>query len=96
MNNEIKFKSLEELYNRLKPALYSKVQELKRNHIDYIKEEDIWNYLTLKDWKERKSLTITDMTNDILNLDNDLVKLYVLENLKNEKRNIKYEEEDLL
>ena len=31
------FRNLEELYNRIKPALYSKVEELKRNHISYIK-----------------------------------------------------------
>ncbi len=96
MNSEVKFRSLEELYNRIKPALYSKVQELKRNHIDFIKEEDIWNYLTLHDWKERNNLTIADLTSDILNLDNDLIKSYVLENVKNEKRDIKYDDDNLL
>lgn len=92
MNNNINFRSLEELYQRIKPALYSKVQEIKRLKIDYIKEEDIWNYLTEHDWKERNNLTIADMTNDILNLDNDIIKSYVLDSLKNEPRNVKYDE----
>lgn len=95
MNNNINFRSLEELYQRLKPALYSKVQELKRLKIDYIKKEDIWNYLTEHDWKEKNNLTIADMTNDILNIDNDIIKSYVLDSLKNETRNIKYDEDFL-
>lgn len=95
MNNNITFRSLEELYQRIKPALYSKVQELKRLKIDYIKEEDIWNYLTEHDWKERKNLTIVDMVNDILDLDNDMIKSYVLNSLKNEPRNVKYDEDFL-
>lgn len=48
------FRNLEELYNRIKPALYSKVEELKRNHISYIKEEDIWNYLSSTVWKKKE------------------------------------------
>ena len=38
---------IKELYERLKPALTTKVTELKRNDLDYIKIEDIWNYLKL-------------------------------------------------
>ena len=33
---DIKFNSLEELYNRLKPALRTKVIEMHRNGYDYI------------------------------------------------------------
>ncbi len=95
MKNDINFRSLEELYQRIKPALYSKVQELKRLKIDYIKEEDIWNYLTEHDWKERNNLTIADMTSDILNIDNDIIKSYVLDFLKSEIRNAKYDEDFL-
>ena len=40
---DIQFNSLEELYNRIKPALMAKVEELKRNDLNYIKEEDVWN-----------------------------------------------------
>ena len=45
LNNEIKFKSLAELYERLLPALRSKAREIHKKGMDYIGEEDIWNYL---------------------------------------------------
>ena len=51
MNTE--FKNLDDLYNRIKPALYSKVMELKRNHISYVKESDIWNYLRMYGLKKK-------------------------------------------
>jgi hypothetical protein len=96
MNNELNFKSSEELYNRISPALYSKVQELKRLKIDYIKEEDIWNYLIKNEWKKRENLTIAQMVNDILNIDNDLIIGHVLEIFKNENRKVNLDESDLL
>ncbi len=95
MKSDINFRSLEELYQKIKPALYSKVLEIKRIKIDYIKEEDIWNYLAEHDWKERRNLTMADMVNDILTLDNDIIKSYVLDFLKNESRNVKYDEDFL-
>lgn len=96
MENELKFKSLDELYNRIKPALYSKVCELKRLKIDYVKEVDVWNYLIKHEWKERNNLTIAEMTSDILSLDNSLIKSFVLDILKNENRKINLDESDLL
>ena len=54
MNNEIKFKSLNELYERIRPALKSKVRELKKKGYDYIHEEDIWNYL--KNYKFKRKI----------------------------------------
>lgn len=93
MNME--FKSLDDLYKRIKPALYSKVMELKRNGISYIKEEDIWNYLSVNVWKNSKLLSIYDMVNDILELDSSELKEYVLSLLKKLDRNID-KEGDLL
>ena len=40
---DIKFKSLNDLYKRLLPALEVKAKELKRCNYSYIHEEDIWN-----------------------------------------------------
>jgi len=42
---DIEFNSAGELYERLKPALKSKVSELRKFGYDYLKSEDIWNYL---------------------------------------------------
>ena len=93
MNME--FKSLDDLYKRIKPALYSKVMELKRKGISYIKEEDIWNYLSINVWKNSELLSIYDMVNDILELDSSELKEYVLSLLKKLDRNID-KEGDLL
>ena len=50
------FSNVSELYSRLIPALNTKVLELKRNNISYIKKEDIWNYLKIKKWKNANNL----------------------------------------
>lgn len=94
MNNE--FKTLDELYNKVKPALYSKVMEFKRNHINYIKEEDIWNYLSITFWRKAESLTILDMVNDIMALKEEDMKTYVHDILRKQDRIINREEGNLL
>lgn len=76
---DLNFRNLDELYNRIKPALYSKVEEIRRNNISYIKEEDIWNYLSINKWKNSESLTLSDMVTDIMDLKIDDVKMYVLD-----------------
>ena len=67
MENE--FKSLDELYKRLTPALISRCDEFRRLGYKDIKEIDIWNYLTNHKWKMSVDLTINDMVNDIFNVD---------------------------
>lgn len=94
MNNE--FKTIDDLYKRLKPALYSKVVELKRMGLDYIKEEDIFNYLLKNSWSDRDNLSISELTNDILYLDNNLITNYVMNMLKNTERIINEEDNSLL
>ena len=69
--DDYKFKSLDELYRKLLPAFKTKVSELKRYNINYIKEVDIWNYLKNNYWKNKHDLTLGDMVNDILNTPND-------------------------
>ena len=76
---DLNFRNLDELYNRIKPALYSKVEEIKKNNISYIKEGDIWNYLSINKWKNSESLTLNDMVTDIMDLKIDDVKMYVLD-----------------
>lgn len=90
--SNLEFKSLEELYNRVKPALYSKVQELKRNKITYIKEVDIWNYLSSNIWKNTDSLSLSGMVEDILDLKEEEIKEFVLNILKEQDRKIIKEE----
>lgn len=92
---DMNFRNLDELYNRIKPALYSKVEEIKRNNISYIKEEDIWNYLSMNKWKNSESLTLNDMVSDIMDLKIDDVKMYVLDLVRKRNTDI-IKENDLL
>jgi len=73
----IKINTLEELYNKLNPALDTKVNELKLNGISYIKKDDIWNYLKNNKWRLSKDLTLSKCVDDILNTDDSEYKKYV-------------------
>ena len=82
---DIEFNNIRELYDRLRPALNSKVNELNRFGIDYIKINDIWNYLRDTKWKISKNLLLCDMVSDILTLDNMIIDNYVKEEMKKKK-----------
>lgn len=94
----LEFKNLDELYNRIKPALYSKVEELKRKSIYYIKEEDIWNYFSSSSWRKSESLSLANMVSDILNLNDDDIKEYInhREDKNDKLTNTEFEEDSLL
>lgn len=65
---DIRFKSVEELKNRLMPALKVRKRELKRDNCN-ITEEELWNYLLNKYWKNASNLSLAKMVDDILNRD---------------------------
>ena len=69
-DNMSKITSLKELYERITPALVAKVDFEKKLGID-VDPNDIWNYLSRSKWRKDKGLTISDMVNDIFNLDID-------------------------
>ncbi len=79
---DIRFNSVEELYYRVFPALRSKVRELRKNQIDYIKEVDIWNCLVDIKWKNNSGLELSDVVDDILNTDNNVLDEYIKEKIK--------------
>ena len=74
---DIEFNNVKELYERLKPALNTKVIELQRYDLDYIKVEYIWNYLKDSKWSKSNNLLLYEMVDDILNLDNNIIDEYV-------------------
>ena len=78
---DIEFNSLEELYNRLRPALLTKLSDLKANGYGYLKIEDIWNYLKENKWKSSHDLMLSDMVSDILDSDNALIDDYFKEKI---------------
>ena len=90
---DIEFKSVGELYERLIPALATKEYELKRNGYSYIKKEDVWNYLTSYKWKSSNSLLLFQMVDDILNIDDILLKNYIEKKFSNIRVEPKLESE---
>lgn len=91
--DEITFNSLEELYERLKPALKTKASEMHRTGYDYIRYEDIWNYLKESKWKTSKNLNLHEMVDDILNSEEILIDNYLREKLNRGKRRLYFDEE---
>ena len=69
--------SKQELYEKIKPALRSKTKMLKRVGVNYVREEDIWNYLSLHVWIYKKNLSLNDLVTDIFELSNLEITNYV-------------------
>ena len=85
---EIEFNNISELYERLKPALKSKIAELKREGYDYLTIEDVWNYLKENKWKDSKNLALNEMVNDILNSENIIIDDYFKHKMKKRTRRV--------
>ena len=66
------FETLDELKKRIMPAIETKISEIKANYYNEVTTDDIWEYLKTK-WKTEKELTLYDIINDILNLDNETI-----------------------
>jgi hypothetical protein len=71
------FKSLKDLYIKVKPALTVKKNELRNFGINYVKEEDIWNCLKELKWIKTTNLSLSEMVNDILECNPDTIDMYV-------------------
>ena len=74
--NDIKFKSLNELYERIYPALNTKVNMLKNEKI-IVSENDIWLYLKDIIWNKSNNLNLYKMVDDILNIDKESLIKYI-------------------
>lgn len=88
---DIEFGSLEELYRRLKPALSTKVNKMKRRGFTYIKEEDVWNYFKEVKWKKSINLNLYEMVSDIINTDDILIDDYLKDKLNLKDRKVYFE-----
>lgn len=88
---DIIFTSLEELYQRIKPALTAKSAEMHRNGFNYIKEEDIWNYLKEIKWRSSKDLSLSDMVSDILNTEDMIIDGYLKTKLNATDRKVYFD-----
>lgn len=83
---DLEFNSLQELYERIQPALFTKCEEMRRKGYTYIKEEDVWNYLTEVKWKKSRNLMLSEMVNDVLNVDDNYIDHYLKEKLSDRNR----------
>jgi len=88
----MEFQSLSELYAMIRPALISKKAELKHNGINYVKEEDLWNFLKETKWKKTSDLSLSDMVNDIFNVIDSDIESYVKNKMNEMTRQINLEE----
>lgn len=91
--DEITFNSSEELYQRVKPALVTKKNEMKREGFSYVTEEDIWNYLKEQKWRHSNDLSLAEMVSDILNGDSLLIEDYFKTKLAKKQRRVYFEED---
>lgn len=96
MDNPIEFKSAKELYDRVLPALYSKVKEVRNLGFKYITEKDIWNYLVNNTWKTKRNLQLHDLISDILYADNYKLNDYVMDKMKKLKTRDDNVDEEML
>ena len=88
---EAQFKSVNELYVRLKPALTTKTEEMRRNGYLYIKEEDVWNYLKEIKWVKSVNLELYLIVSNILNTDDIEIDSYLKEKLNLRNRKVYFE-----
>ena len=73
----MEFNSLEELYNRVSPALKTRVNDFKLEKIFDIDSIDIWNYLKDSKWMKSQDLNLSDIVNDILTCNSADVIRYI-------------------
>lgn len=73
---EIIFKSQEELYQRILPALRSKKKMLRKSGLKTINESDIWDCMRYNVWADSYGLELCDMVEDILHTDNLIIMEY--------------------
>lgn len=70
----MEFSSQQELYNKLIPVFNVKKRLINNSKYKDITNEDIWHYLIENKWRTYHNLTISDIVNDIITLDLELIK----------------------
>ena len=76
-----KFKSVDDLYNTVLPALKSRLQDLHNQKYVMLTCDDIWNYLVDNKWVDSTNLELSTLIDDILNVDGYVVSEYLRDNL---------------
>lgn len=87
MVREMEYSTERELFESLRGAFNVKIRMIKDNY-NYIKMIDIWNYLKINKWSKEKNLNLSEMVNDIIDVDIEKVDLFVKNYIKNQDRKI--------
>ncbi len=85
---EIVFKSQQELYDRLKPALRSKRKMLSNSGYKNLKEKDIWDCMRNVVWVSSSGLELCDMVDDILHTENNVFISYYHDKYLEDKNSV--------
>ena len=80
---DYEFSSVLDLKAHIKPALDSKVRELQRKNINYVSQDDIFEYLRNMVWPLKSNLTLYNIVDDILNTDNEIFSNYFVSKMRN-------------
>lgn len=83
----MEYSSQEELFNSLKGAFNVKLRLIKDEY-DYINSVDIWNYLKINKWCKDKNLSLSEMVNDIIDVDMEKVDVFLKKYIKEENRSL--------
>lgn len=87
MVRKMEYSSERELFESLRGAFNVKLRMIQDEY-DYIKMTDIWNYLKINKWCKIKNLSLSEMVNDIINVDIDKVDIFVKSYLRKEERKL--------
>lgn len=71
--NNLEFNNIDELYDRLLPALKVKVNSLKKLGHSYIDEKKLFDILAFVSWSSFEGLELCDMVDQILHINLDEV-----------------------
>ena len=69
----MEFTSQQQLYNKLLPVFNVKKRLTKNTEYKDITNQDIWYYLIENKWRTYHNLTISDIVNDIITIDLELI-----------------------
>lgn len=79
----MEYQSQEELYKALQGAFKVKLRLISKDY-SHIKKIDIWNYLKINKWSKDFNLTISEMVNDIIDIDIKKVDLFIRDKIGKE------------
>ncbi len=68
---DIEFESINDLYNRVLPALRTKKREFQKKGV-FILEKELFNYLINTKWSKINNLSLNQIVNDILNYNGNM------------------------